>query len=304
MPGSNTSTPDRATPLLRARLRTLSRHLPQALGGVEEEIHQMRVAGRRLRVALPLLATKPHGRRVRRALSILKELTRGGGLSRDLDVGLALLEERLRSLADPSRERGILRRRLRSARTRSRTTMADVLLDLNISKLRRHLRAIVSRRADGIFTVILRLRAVREDAESFVEDLRLEAGRYDPEALHRLRRRTRRLRYCLEVGDALRGQESEGPVLMKQLQDLLGLSHDAHVLAGWLERQAASAEAAGDATLAEEARSLQGFFLDRSHEHHRAFVEADPPALARRALENLGPPADPAARAGGLECAS
>jgi CHAD domain-containing protein len=303
MPGSNASSPDRATPLLRARVRVLSRHLPQALGGVEEEIHQMRVAGRRLRVALPLLATRPDGRRVRRALSILKQLTRGAGLSRDLDVGLALLEERLRSLG-ASRERGILRRRLRSARTRSRTTMADVLLDLNISKLRRHLRAIVSRRAEGIFTVILRLREVREGAESYLEDLRLEAGRYDPEALHRLRRRTRRLRYSLEMSDAIRGQESEGPALIKQLQDLLGLSHDAHVVAGWLERQAAAADTAGDAALAEEARSLQGYFLDRSHEHHRAFVEADPPALARRALENLGPPADPAARTGGLECAS
>jgi CHAD domain-containing protein len=303
MPGSNASSPDRATPLLRARVRVLSRHLPQALGGVEEEIHQMRVAGRRLRVALPLLATRPDGRRVRRALSILRQLTRGAGLSRDLDVGLALLEERLRSLG-ASRERGILRRRLRSARTRSRTTMADVLLDLNISKLRRHLRAIVSRRAEGIFTVILRLREVREGAESYLEDLRLEAGRYDPEALHRLRRRTRRLRYSLEMSDAIRGQESEGPALIKQLQDLLGLSHDAHVVAGWLERQAAAADTAGDAALAEEARSLQGYFLDRSHEHHRAFVEADPPALARRALENLGPPADPAARTGGLECAS
>jgi CHAD domain-containing protein len=303
MSGSNASNPDRATPLLRARVRVLSRHLPQALGGVEEEIHQMRVAGRRLRVALPLLATKPHGRRVRRALAILRDLTRGGGISRDLDVGLALLEERLRSLGE-SRERAILRRRLRSARTRSRTTMADVLLDLDIAKLRRHLRAIVSRGAQGVFTVILRLREVREGAEDFLEDLRLEAGRYDPEALHRLRRRTRRLRYALEMSDEIRGQESEGPGLMKQLQDLLGLSHDAHVLAGWLERQATAAQAAGDVPLAEEARSLQAFFLDRSHEQHRSYMEADPPALARRALENLGPPADPAVRTGGLECAS
>jgi CHAD domain-containing protein len=303
MPRPHAASADRATPLLRARVRALFRHLPKALGGNEEEIHQMRVAGRRLRVALPLLARRPHGRRVRRALSILRDLTRAGGVSRDLDVGLSLLEERLKS-AEASRERGLLLRRFRSARTRSRSTMAESLLDLNIAKLRRHLRVVVGRRAEGVFSVILRLREVREGFGAFVEDLRLETGRYDPEALHRLRRRTRRLRYSVEVSDAIRGQESEGPALMKRLQDLLGLSHDAHVLAGWLARQASSADASGNAALAEEARSLEAFFRERSHEHHRAFAEADPPALARRAIEGLGPAPDAATKPGGFECAS
>jgi len=305
MSGAAAPHPDRATPLLRERLRRLFRHLPQALSGNEEQIHQMRVAGRRLRVALPLLAQKSHGRRVKRALSILRDLTRAGGLSRDLDVGLALLEERLRSL-DASRERAILRRRFRSARTRSRTTMAEALLDLDIARLRRHLRVIVGRRAEGIFSVFLRLREMRDGSEVFVEDLRLEAGRYDPDALHRLRRRTRRLRYAAEISDAIRGQETDAPALMKKLQDLLGQSHDAHVLAGWLGRQASGAETAGDAALAEEARGLEAFFSERSREHHQAFVEADPAGLARRALDAFGQAGDgsPKAGGGGLECAS
>jgi CHAD domain-containing protein len=152
MPRSHPSA-DRATPLLRERVRVLYRHLPRALGGVEEEIHQMRVAGRRLRVALPLLTQKPRGRRVKRALSLLRELTRAGGVSRDLDVGLSLLVERLRGLG-PSRERRLLLRRFRSARTRSRSTMAAALLDLDIAKLRRHFRVITGRRAEGTFSVI------------------------------------------------------------------------------------------------------------------------------------------------------
>jgi CHAD domain-containing protein len=303
MPGIHSSNPDRATPLLRERVRVLYKHLPRALGGVEEEIHQMRVAGRRLRVALPLLAQKPNGRRVKRALSLLRQLTRAAGVSRDLDVGLSLLEERVSAL-QPSRERSILLRRFRTARTRSRASMAGALLDLDIAKLRRNLRVIVHRRGEGVFSVILRLREAREQSATFLEDLRIETGRYDPDALHRLRRRARRLRYAVEVSDVIRGQESEGPLLMKRLQDLLGLSHDAHVLAGWLAQQAGAAGAAADAALAEEARSLEAFFNERSHEQHQAFVEADGPALARRALESLGPSQDGAAVSGGLGFAS
>jgi len=299
------SHPDRATPLLKERVRRLFRHLPKALAGDEEEIHQMRVAGRRLRVALPLLSQKPDGRRVERALSILKELTRAAGRSRDLDVGVELLEERLRSL-DASRERAIFRRRLRAARTRSRTTMTEALLDLEIARLRRHLRAIVARRAEGTFTVLVRMRELRDGSGAFVGDLGLEVARYDAEGLHRLRRRTRRLRYTAEVSDAIRGQETEAPAIMKKLQDLLGRGHDAHVLAGWLGRQAWAAERAGDAALAEEARALEAFFHEKTQEHHRAFVDADPAGLARRALDALGPAADaaPQAGGGGLECAS
>jgi CHAD domain-containing protein len=263
----------------------------------------MRVAGRRLRVALPLLAQKPHGRRVKRALSLLRQLTRAAGVSRDLDVGLALLEDRLGAL-QPSRERTLILRRFRTARTRSRATMAGALLDLDIARLRRHLKVIVGRRAESVFSVILRLREAREGSATFLEDLRIEAGRYDPDALHRLRRRARRLRYAVEVSDVVRGQESEAPLLMKKLQDLLGLSHDAHVLAGWLSHQAKAAVAAGDAALAEEARSLEAFFVEKSHDQHRAFVDADAPALARRALDSLGPGQDGSAASGGLEFAS
>jgi hypothetical protein len=76
------------TDLLRTRVKELFRHLPKGLAGDQEAIHQMRVAGRRLQVALPLLAKKPEGRRVRRSLEVLRELTRTAGGSRDLDVSL------------------------------------------------------------------------------------------------------------------------------------------------------------------------------------------------------------------------
>ena len=62
--------PDPTTPILQERTRRLYANLPRALSGSSEHVHQMRVAARRLRVTLPLLARKPEGRRVRRVSDI------------------------------------------------------------------------------------------------------------------------------------------------------------------------------------------------------------------------------------------
>src|SRR6185503_16539414 len=192
---------------LKQRIRGVFRRLAKALAGDEEEIHQLRVAGRRLRVALPLLARKADGKRVRRSLAILRDLTRAAGGSRDLDVAVALFEEHARETGAPSVERTVLMRRLRSARTRSRVRMAEALLDLEIARLRRDLRAVVARKGDGLFLVLRRLAETRDVLAQEALDLMDGLGtRFDPVALHRLRRGLRRLRYVAEVAEALKGQ--------------------------------------------------------------------------------------------------
>ena len=282
-PGSNASAaPDRATPLLRERVRGVFKRLPRALAGDEEALHDMRVAARRLRVALPLLARRPEGRRVRRSLKILQQVTRTAGASRDLDVAVSLLAGRG---AEPTPELAVLKRRLRAARGRSRTRMAEALLDLEIAELRRHLRAAVSRRADGLFVVLRRLRETRTalgtEALSLLDAL---GDRYEPAALHRLRIRTRRLRYIAELADAFRGQSTPAAGDLKALQDRLGVVQDTHVIAEWFSRQAAAAQARGQADLAREARAQRAYFVEASHAQHREFLAAGPAAVIRRAL--------------------
>jgi hypothetical protein len=51
-------------------MRRVFKHLPKTLVGDQEAVHEMRVAARRLRVILPVLARKPAGRRVKRALVV------------------------------------------------------------------------------------------------------------------------------------------------------------------------------------------------------------------------------------------
>lgn len=281
---------DRSTPLLKARVRELFRHLPGALGGETEPVHQMRVAGRRLRVALPLLARKPEGKRARRALRVLRELTRAAGAGRDLDVSLALLEARVPAPPAASPAQRALRARLRAARTRSRRHLAEALLDVDIARLRRDLRAIQSARGDALFTVVLRMRAAREARGArLLEQLAGLGARYDVAALHEARKQVRRLRYSAELADALLGQASPAAGLFKDLQEQLGAVRDSHVLAEWLGRQAQAAAARGQEALAAEAATLERLFREDSDARHRAFLEAPPMERVRAALLSMGP---------------
>jgi CHAD domain-containing protein len=265
------------------------KHLPKALAGDEEAVHQMRVAGRRLRVALPLLAPKPEGRRVRRALAILRDLTRAAGAGRDLDVSVELLEERLKSGDMLSAEQALVRRRLRDARRRSRGRMAEALLDVEIARLRQDLRAVLERGSEDLFTVLSRLRETRDLLGStLLEGLDTLGSRYLPDELHRARRQARRLRYAAEVSDLLRGQESGAPDLFKALQDRIGLIHDHHVLGNWLAKMAARAQGRSQAALAGEAASLAEWFDEQSRAHHRSLLEREPVQVVTQALEAMG----------------
>lgn len=271
-----------ASALLRERVRAVFRHLPKGLAGHQESVHQMRVAGRRLRIALPLLAVRADGRRTRQALRLLRELTRAAGRSRDLDVSLRLFEE---GLSLPTPEQLILRRRLRAARSRSRARMAEALMDLDIARLRRHLRRIVARGADHLFSVFLRLREKREaEGAALIQGFQTLGERFDPVALHSLRRRARRLRYAAELSDALRDDVSRAPALFKRFQEDIGAVHDRVVLAAWLQRQTQAATGRGQVALAEEARNRQASLLAAGRAFHRAFLEHQPAAAAEEAL--------------------
>jgi CHAD domain-containing protein len=282
---------DAMTALLRDRVRAVFRHLPKGLAGDEEAIHQMRIAGRRLRVALPLLAKKPAGRRVHRALRVLRALTRTAGASRDLDVSLELLAERLRSVAPVDAEQRRLRSRLRGVRAYSRTRMAEALMDLEIARLRRDLRAVLGRGAEDLFSVRVRLRDLRDqEGDALLKGFETLSTRFDPEALHALRRRARKLRYAAELGDVVRGGavESKAPALFKTLQERIGRLHDYHVLGGWLGAQAASADQKEEPALAAAARAQSTWAKTAAGTLHRQLLEARPIEITTQALEAMG----------------
>lgn len=271
--------------LFRERVRRVFREFPGALAGEEEPVHQVRVAGRRLRVALPLLARKAKGRRLKRARRILNELTRAAGTGRDLDVMVGLFETRLGDLETPSAEQRQILRRMRAARSRSRARLADGILDLDIDRLRRDLRRIRARGTADTDTILRRTRAVRErQGATLLRRLASIGDRYDPEALHALRRRVRLLRYAADVDDIVRGAESGTSDTWKALQDAIGALHDAHVLAGWLERQARRAAGRGERNMTAAAGAERARFETEARRLHRKLLAARPAEMAARAL--------------------
>jgi CHAD domain-containing protein len=279
---------DRAALLLEDRVKRVFRELPGAVAGQEEPVHQVRVAGRRLRVALPLLARKGARRPMTRALRVLKKLTRAVGQGRDMDVILGLFEDRLANVKSVSAEQRALLSRLRAARARARAQVAEDVLDLDIDGLRRSLRRLLRNGAAGAPVVLARVRALREaEAAELMRGFSHVGDRYLPDALHALRRRVRRLRYAAEVEDVVRGEESRAPVLWKRLQDGIGVIHDHHVLARWFDEQARLAASRNDGLLVRAARRERRAFVGLARLLHRALLEANPADLALRALQAM-----------------
>jgi CHAD domain-containing protein len=282
-------TPDVATPLLRERIRSLFLEVPQGLAGNEESIHQMRVAGRRLRVAIPILSKNPDGKHARRALKVLRQLTRAAGASRDLDVIVGVLDAVVRADGSASDEAKVLERRLQAARRRGRARMAESLMDLEIAQLRRDLRRLVRRRAEDLFTGLSRLHQQREQGgRELVDGFAALGDTFDPDRLHELRKRARRLRYAAEVSVVLRGKPSEAPDVFRDLQGDLGEIHDLHVLSTWLAAQAASAARRGEAALQAEAARLAQLFDAKARERHQALLAGNPIATVERGLDAMG----------------
>jgi CHAD domain-containing protein len=278
----------RASRLLEDRVSRVFRELPGAVAGHEEPVHLVRVAGRRLRVALPLLAHKGGSRTVKRALKVLRKLVRTVGAGRDMDVIVGLFEDRLAELKAPSAEQRALLSRLRAARARSRSQVAEDIFDIDIDGLRRNLRRLLHLGATDATAALARVAALREEeGAALLRGFSQVGDRYRPAELHALRRRVRRLRYAAEVEDVLRGQDSRAPVLWKRLQDGIGILHDHDVLAGWFEEQARLAGARNNVLLARAAQRERRAFVGLGRLLHRALLATRPADLALRALQAM-----------------
>ncbi|MGC9982949.1 MAG: CHAD domain-containing protein [Polyangia bacterium] len=270
-PGQQNELP--TTRFVREHVQRLFANLPGAKAGQEEPIHQIRVASRRLRVALPVAARRPAGRRVRRSLKRLRALTRLAGQGRDLDVCAALFDEQAaQTKAEPIVVR-LLRHRLATARARAHRKLAQALADFDATRLRQDLDALMARGGADSGEAALRLGSTRrKHARAAMEELRAVGRHFAPMALHAIRRRCRWLRYAAELDRALFGGRANAVRRFKDVQDILGQLHDAFVLAEWISLQATSWEAQGKRARAAAARVVSVRLRDRAQALHRRFL--------------------------------
>jgi CHAD domain-containing protein len=207
--------------------------------GDEETVHDARVASRRLRSALLLLAEVEGSKKLRRRARQIRDITRTLGTLRDTDVQLLFVAHRLQEAINPQDHRaGLLclqawlerkrhRRFRRVRRSLTRLRRQKTLKKLQAAwedapaaptaeekvLLREQLSPLLLARLGGVMGQL----AILEHPE-------------DAAALHSLRIALKQLRYTLEILAPLFATELAAVLaVVKDLQTLLGDIHDADV---------------------------------------------------------------------------
>src|SRR5688572_16524791 len=128
--------------LLQRRARALKRHLPTAVAGNDHGVHQARVATRRLREAVPVLATSLKPSKFAKARRKIRRLTRALGTVRELDVTTHLLDEMAQAGTLPRTALEEVRGHVVAERDRRRAVMLERLAEVDTDKLGRRLAAV------------------------------------------------------------------------------------------------------------------------------------------------------------------
>jgi len=221
--------------LLRQRVLALRRMLPGARTGDVHAVHQARVATRRLREAMPLLAAGKPGRKMER---VARDLTGVLGPVRELDVALLMLSDLEGTAGVPAAAVACLRRAISEERRALHKETARRIGEYDLERLQQKALRALEKTVDGATGDVdrraqiaaARRRAARRAAR--VETAIDVAGAiYLPDRLHQVRIAVKKLRYALEMVRDLSGSRAEARIrVLKRSQDLLGRMHDLEVL--------------------------------------------------------------------------
>lgn len=229
--------------LLKSRLSRFTRVLPDLEKGDVRSLHRARVASRRLRELVPVLqvdadAARKLGRRLRKITARL-------GRVRELDVLLGLIDE-LRA-SQPVHQDALRRVGAAVAKSRdaARKRLPDDLsgelyrLARKLERLLRDLKQSDKSQSDKspshgrAVRWAIEARVARRAARllAAIEDA---GGVYLPERLHGVRISLKKLRYAVELLEAVESTRGtrRSPVVgaLKREQDVLGRMHDLQVL--------------------------------------------------------------------------
>jgi CHAD domain-containing protein len=203
------------------------RHDPGTrLGADPENLHQFRVASRRLRAFLRVARRLVEPTWASSVRTELGDLGRTSGPVRDLDVLLEQLQREIESL-DPAElpaGRAVIAA-LGSQRNRRQRELLAALAEPSYLRLLDRLALPIQTTAQPA-RISLRKLAARE-LHRLVKDVQKLGGTPDDEALHALRIRVKRVRYAVELGGQPTRPQTERVIeAAKTLQDLLGDHQD------------------------------------------------------------------------------
>lgn len=238
--------------MLRRHLSRWIAHEPGArLGEDPEELHDMRVAGRRLDASLALFAPYLPAA-LPRMRARLKALVEALGSVRDLDVQLTRFETFQRELAATDRSTlQPLKNLLDAERTQARIRMLRMLDSPKTEKWLARLKVELLKptaartRVDHepiVAAAPMLVRARHRKLRKAVSRLTAESSLED---YHAARGRIKKLRYAIESVAAIYGKPADALLRsLRRLQDPLGEQQDAHVTLTRLQALAHQAKAA------------------------------------------------------------
>jgi CHAD domain-containing protein len=277
----NRPNPSVTTVLLARRTRALKRHLKEAVAGDGHGVHQARVASRRLREAVPVLATGLQNTKAGKARKKIRRVTKALGSIRELDVTVALLDELASRGSLPRLALEQVRAHVVKERDKRRATMTRRLEKVNLGKLERRLGSLsnaldASKTDSWKQTLSARLMKRAKRLEAAVH----QAGQlYEPERLHKVRIAAKKLRYAMEVAAETGTTAANEPVrTLKRTQDILGRLHDLQVLQSHVAAVQARPQTT---TLPEGGLEMIARFLEEECRHlHGRYVASVPALLA------------------------
>ncbi len=219
--------------------RAFSQHLPLAVVGEVEPLHQGRVATRRLREILPLCACEVPRGLANRARRRLRRVGRALGGVREIDVSISMVAELVRKERVEPETGERLQRHLADEREERRERMLDQLSSVNTRKLERDLadvaRVLAMRQQTDAWAKMLAVR-LESRAQRVREAVADSGALYISDRVHRVRIAAKKLRYGLELaGDTGEARTKSSVREVKSIQEVLGRLHDLEVLAHMIQ---------------------------------------------------------------------
>lgn len=204
-----------------------------------EDIHDLRVASRRIRTTLTIFTDFFPKQKGKAWQGTIRSITRKFSKTRDLDVQLAFLEELLSRVPDRRTRTGILRVRLRLSQRRKKIDQKvekhtdNFLNDKNLLAMQSTLQEILQTEGEEGYPPELYQLAFSTINTALDQFLYYEVFIYHPEnirELHLMRIAAKHLRYTLEVFLPLYHGKLENYLnTMKDIQQKLGSIHDCDV---------------------------------------------------------------------------
>jgi CHAD domain-containing protein len=260
-----------------------------------EQLHQVRVAARRLGAVLDLVDAEvyPGHKGQRRALKRLVDIL---GLPRELDVHAGHLAVHHREARTPAQAAVLehLLEHVDRGRAKARRTMEKELARLKLPDLGRLLEVPTLQHPFQAVSLQEAAWACLEPrAAVALGDLAILAAHEDPTALHRARVKIKKLRYALEALESAFAEPPE-PVLkaLRDLQTVLGDHHDRAALEALLWELEAQLRLRGRAALCGGVLELLGEVAESRRATFDRFAALaqgqDPTAFARAVRPALG----------------